>query len=203
MALKQRQAPANPGSNGSSSNGGAHIETGIMTYPPLVHITWGTILLAGNIAGNMLQIQSTQAWFLGTQLDWHLDFGIWSQWGLFFHGGMDAPHTVAFIASWGAQFILMTSKIGTSFIQARALQKHGTTAHRVDRVVKEAVIRVGVWNFLAWAIILFDSLTDWGYSNGMGFWQQCFFVAVTFLLTFYCGSWGIMNIVSGIGRMKD
>lgn len=178
------------------------IATGIMTYPPIVHIVWGIILLAGNIAGNMLQIQSTQAWFLGEKLDWHLDFGIWSQWPLFLHGGMDAPHTVAFIGSWGAQFILMTSKIGTSFIQARALEKHGTSAHRVESVVKEAVVRVGVWNFLAWGIILFDSLTDWNYSNGMGFLQQTFFVAVTFLLTFYCGSWGIMNIVSGIGRAR-
>jgi hypothetical protein len=97
----------------------------------------------------------------------------------------------------------MTSKIGTSFVAARAAQKHATSAHKVASIVKEASIRVGFWNFLAWAIILFDSVTDWNYANAMGFFQQVFFVAVTFLMTFYFGTWGIMHLVSGVGRLRE
>lgn len=176
---------------------------GIMVYPPIVHIVWGGALLVANFVGNMLQVESTQTWVLGGTPYLRLDFGIWSQWPLFLHGGLSQYQTVAFIASWGAQFILMTSKIGTSFVAARSAQKHGTPAHKVATVVKEASIRVGFWNFLAWAIILFDSITDWTFANGLGFWQQLFFVAVTFLTTFFCGTWGVMNLVSGIGRMRE
>jgi|SRR5581483_8234169 len=176
---------------------------GIMVYPPIVHIVWGGALLVANLVGNMLQVESTQSWILGGTPSLRLDLSIWSQWPLFLHGGLSQYQNVAFIASWGAQFILMTSKIGTSFVAARSAQKHGTPAHRVATVVKEASIRVGFWNFLAWAIILFDSVTDWNFANGLGFLQQVFFVAVTFLMTFYCGTWGVMNLVSGFGRLRE
>jgi hypothetical protein len=115
----------------------------------------------------------------------------------------DARHVVAFLASWGAQFILMTSKIGTSYIQTKVDQKHGTSAHHVASVIKEAGLRVGVWNFLAWGIVAFDSMTDWAFSAGMGFWQQAFFCTVTFLCTFYFGTWGIMNSAAGIHGMRE
>lgn len=205
MTTSAKRAPsvgATQQTSGNSSNG-APIETGIMTFPPIVHIAVGGILLASNIVGNMLQVQSTQSWFLHIAGGPKFDATIWQQWPMFFQGQLSPTMNVAFIAGWGAQVILLVSKIGTGFIQARALEKHGTSAHKVISVVKEAGIRVGVWNFLAWGIILVDSLTDWGYSNGMGFFQQCFFIAVTFLLTFFCGTWGIMNIVSGFGRMRE
>jgi hypothetical protein len=177
-------------------------EIGIMTFPPIVHLGWGAILLVGNIAGNMMQVQSTESWFLGTGNAWRLNFGIWAQWGEFAQGHMSTSMMIAFIAAWGAQFILMTSKIGTGFVSSYNAQKNGTSAHNVASLIKEAQVRMGIWNFLAWAIIVFDSGTDWNFSSGVGMWQQCFFVAVTFLTTFYFGTWGIMNIVAGISGMR-
>lgn len=196
MAVNNPTASAKPAAKSQ--------EVGIMTFPPLVHLTWGIILLLGNIIGNMLQVQSTQSWLLGGHADWRLDWGVWSQWPLFLSGHMTEPRQIiAFIGAWGAQLILMTSKIGTSFVQSHVAQRHATAAHRTESVIKEAAVRIGIWNFLAWGIIIIDSATDWGFSAGLGFWQQLFFVSVTFLMTFYFGSWGIMNIVSGIHRMKD
>ncbi len=180
-----------------------HNEVGVMAFPPLVHLIWGAILLLGNIAGNMMQVQSTQAWFLGGSPNWRLDFSIWAQWPQFFSGGMNPHQIVAFIASWGAQFILMTSKLGTSFIQANATSKHATAAHHSDGVIREARIRLGVWNAIAWLIIVVDSMTDWNFASGIGFWQQAFFCSVTFLATFYFGSWGILHVTAGFNRMKD
>ncbi len=203
MALGTKRTTSGTSSTASATTSGDSSTIGIMTYPPLVHLIWGGALLVGNVVGNMLQVESTQSWFLGGTPYLRLDWGIWSQWPAFVHGQLGQYQTIAFIASWGAQFVLMTSKIGTTFIVARAAQKHGTPAHKVASVVKEASIRVGFWNFLAWAIILFDSITDWNFSNGLGFWQQLFFVAVTFLMTFYFGTWGVMNIVSGLGRMRE
>ncbi len=178
MALGTKRTTSGTSSTASATTSGDSSTIGIMTYPPLVHLIWGGALLVGNVVGNMLQVESTQSWFLGGTPYLRLDWGIWSQWPAFVHGQLGQYQTIAFIASWGAQFVLMTSKIGTTFIVARAAQKHGTPAHKVASVVKEASIRVGFWNFLAWAIILFDSITDWNFSNGLGFWQQLFFVAV-------------------------
>jgi hypothetical protein len=190
-------------SSTATTSGTADATVGIMTYPPVVHLIWGGALLVGNLVGNMLQVESTQSWFLGGTPYLHLDWGIWSQWPLFLHGQLDSHQTVAFIASWGAQFVLMTSKIGTTFVRARAAQKHGTPAHRIASVIKEAELRLGFWNFLAWGIILFDTIADWTYANGMGLWQQLFFISVTFLMSFFFGTWGIMHLVSGVGRMRE
>jgi hypothetical protein len=204
--LQTKRASSSGGSTTTSSSASSSSDDavrGIMVYPPIVHLVWGGALLVANLVGNMLQVESTQSWILGGTPSLRLDLSIWSQWPLFLHGGLTQYQNVAFIASWGAQFILMTSKIGTSFVAARSAQKHGTPAHKVATVVKEASIRVGFWNFLAWAIILFDSITDWNFANGLGILQQLFFVAVTFLMIFYCGTWGVMNIVSGVGRMRE
>ncbi len=187
----------------SSTAPAKRTEIGILAFPPLVHLIWGIVLLVGNIAGNMMQIQSTQAWFLGGKADWHLNLNIWSQWPQFLGGGMSPLEVVAFISSWGAQIILMTSKIGTSFVQANSAQKHGTAVHHTEGVQREARIRVNVWNIMAWLIILVDSITDWNFAGGVGFWQHLFFVSVTFLTTFYFGNWGIMNLVAGFNKMKD
>jgi len=177
-------------------------EIGIMTFPPIVHLIWGVLLLIGNIGGNMLQVQSTESWFLKTPNALRLNFGIWAQWGDFAQGHLSTPMMIAFVAAWGAQFILMTSKIGTGFVTSYSAQKNGTSAHNVASLVKEAQVRMGIWNFLAWAIIVIDSGTDWNFSSGVGILQQCFFVAVTFLTTFYFGTWGIMNLVAGVNGMR-
>lgn len=201
---KRSSAAASSGSTQTASPTSADDAVrGIMVYPPIVHLVWGGALLVGNLVGNMLQVESTQSWILGGTPTLRFDLSIWSQWPLFLHGGLSQYQNVAFIASWGAQFILMTSKIGTSFVAARSAQQHGTPAHRVASVVKEANLRVGFWNVLAWAIILMDSITDWNFASGLGMFQQLFFVAVAFLLTFFCGTWGVMNLVSGAGRMRE
>lgn len=177
-------------------------EIGIMSFPPIVHLLWGIALLIGNIGGNMLQVQSTEAWFLGTHNELQLNFGVWAQWGDFGSGHMSGSMMIAFVAAWGAQFVLMTSKIGTSFVTSHSAMRNATVAHNVASLVKEAQVRVGLWNFLAWGIIIMDSLTDWNFSNGVGIGQQLFFVVVAFLTTFYFGTWGIMHVTAGINGMR-
>lgn len=182
--------------------GGKRTSLALFIFPPVLHIAWGIVLILANLAANMMQVQSTQAWFLYEAASWRLNFAIWGQFAQFWNGQMDPRHTVAFIASWGAQIVLMTIKLGTGYISSNALARNGNPAHHDEAMIKQAEMRMALWNILSWLIVIIDTLTDWGFSSGMGFWQQMFFCSITFLGTFYCGTWGIQNLVAGIGRMR-
>src|SRR2546423_219915 len=174
----------------------AKAEASVFTFPPIVHLVWGVLLIAGNVFGNMMQVTSTQAWFLHEDSNWVPNLSLFGQFPAFFNGQMDPHQNVAFIASWGAQFVLMTTKIGLGYVQANTMQRYGNAAHISEHIVKAAKVRMGFWNGLSWLIILCDSILDWNFANTMGFWQQLLYVSVTFLTTFYSGTWGVQNIVA-------
>ncbi len=86
----------------------------VLIFPPWVHFLVGIIMLGAWIIGNIMQIQTTQAWILQSNLSTKPDFTIFGQFAQFFSGAMDPRHVVAFVSAWGAQIILLCCKIGLS-----------------------------------------------------------------------------------------
>jgi hypothetical protein len=175
----------------------------VLLFPPWVHFIVGVILIAAWVTGNIMQIQTTQAWILHTRLDTRPDFTIAGQVIDFFTGALDPRHVVAFIGAWGAQIILLCSKIGLERVQASMVKKYGTGTSISDRVVQSAKRRALAWSLISWAIIVANSIFDWNYAAQLGFWVQAFYTAVTFVTTFYCGTWGIQHLAGSLAGMKE
>ncbi len=60
-----------------------------------------------------------------------------------------------------------------------------------------------VWSIVAWAVVVADSVFDWTYAGMLGFWVQVFYASVTFVTTFYCGTWGIQHLSGSLSKMTD
>jgi hypothetical protein len=187
----------------TSSTSRSHTDLAVLTFPPIVHVIWGLMLLAGMVIGTMMQVQTTQAWVLGVSADWHPNFNIFSQFPQFWNGGMDAAQFVAFIVGWGSQFVLMTIKIGLARAQTHVMQRYAHGIAPSDAALRSARLRMGFWSLVSWGIVIGDSLTDWLFVSQMGFLQHLLYVLVLFLSTFYFGTWGIHNLAAGLDGMKD
>src|SRR5436305_14607597 len=84
----------------------------IFSFPPIFVVIVGLLVLAFFIAGNVMQIQSSEAWMLGEHPEmWKLNFHIFEQWVQFFNGGFIAQQYVAFIAAWRVQVVQVATKL--------------------------------------------------------------------------------------------
>jgi hypothetical protein len=196
---------AAPTTGASSSPASVHVSRFI--FPPIVHVVWGIIQLGFFVFGSMVQVQTNESFMLhglsGSKLDWVPNFNIFLQFPQFWNGKMSPHMTVAFLAAWCIQIVMLTTKIGLARVQLQVISKYGAGASHAD-LLKSAKRRGRLWDILSWLIVIGNSVTDFIYAAGMGFVQQLVFTVVIFLTTFYSGTHGIQNIAAGVSDMaKD
>ncbi len=136
-----------------------------------------------------------------TKTMWIPNFNLFMQFPQFWSGKMDPHMTVAFLAAWCIQIIMLTTKIGLARVQLQVIRKYGANASHAD-LLKSARRRGCAWDILSGLIILGNSITDFIYAAGMGIVQQFVFAVVLFLTTFYAGTHGLQNIAAGISDMS-
>lgn len=201
-----KQAPAPQTTTGkAAASPAAHQDTAILIFPPIVHVIFGGVLLLIWILANMMQVQTSEAWFLGTESARNLipNMTIFTQFGDFFSGHMGtAEQITAFVFAWLIQSVLLVTKIGLARVQMHVAKRYGNAAP-TETMIRSARRRVSIWNSLSVIIIVLNSIADFSYVSHLGIWQQIAFVAVLTIATFYFGTFGIQNITAGISKMND
>jgi len=186
--------------NPSSS---AKHDIAFISHWPVLFILGGLLCVGGWLYANMLQVLSSQAWFLHSENSANIfaPQNVFVQFPLFWSGRLSPDLAMAFIFAWGSQLIMLISKLGIAMAQAYAVQKFGGTP--TAGAVKGAQARMWVWRAISFLVLFLDFWTDWGYAAKEGPGQQFFFVVVVGALVYYAGTIGMQWIVFGIHRMQN
>lgn len=155
---------------------------------------WGLLYLVGGVVvgsfwlwGNVVQIQTSEAWMLqlqGTSLVPHV--AILRQITDFWSGVLDQHHVIADTWGWGIQIVLLICSIGIEF-----------------PALNEAAKRRATW--FGWGCLLFiilNSLADFSYGASYGFWEQVAFVGITLMMSFFFGLLALHLIITGLKEIK-
>ncbi len=192
-----------PLSSSSPASTAQKQDVSLLIFPPIVHTIWGMILLGGFALGMLMQVQSTEAWMLGSATHSFVpSMSLFGQFPAFWNHQLSQPMTIAFLVAWGVELTYITIKIGTARPQAHLLRKYGPGASN-EHVTRSAQRRQAIWSVASWLIVLFNSFTDWHYASVLGGWQQVVFIGVLFVTTFYLGTLGVQNLTAGLSRMAS
>lgn len=155
---------------------------------PLAYIAGGLLVGSFWLWGNVVQIQTSEAWMLGIQgasLVPH--FEILQQLSSFWSGGLDQRHVISDTWGWGIQVVLLICSIGVEF------PSHNEASKRRS-------------NWFGWGCILFivlNSLADFSYGSAYGFWEQVAFVGITLMMSFFFGLLALHLIITGLAKMRE
>ncbi|MGH2478493.1 MAG: hypothetical protein ACRDHW_02410 [Ktedonobacteraceae bacterium] len=170
-----------------------------VSYPPTstskridYHFLWGVAfilfgLLVGYfwLWGNAIQIQTSEAWIIGSKdgLSIAPRLDIFFQLTKFGSGSLTPRESIAYTWGWLNQIILFAFSIGIEFhIGGKA--------------------RVTAWRWASGLFIVLNSLADLSYGNAFGgAWQPWVFAGVCFMASFFFGVVAIGLIVEGFKRI--
>lgn len=150
--------------------------TQVATWPPLVYIILGVVCLGVWAAGTAIQVQTSEAWMMGTVVNRIPTLATFAQVGLFISGGLPESLVVPFAFAWSAQIALIAASVGIE-------------------LPKEPKWRY----YTSWAVVILligtNSAGDWSYSAQYGTWGQIGFTMAILFLTFFVGLLAVMCFV--------
>jgi hypothetical protein len=155
---------------------------------PLVYILGGLLVGSFWLWGNVVQIQTSEAWMLQIQsasLVPH--FAIFMQLMDFWSGKLSQHEVIADTWGWGVQIVLLICSVGIEFPSHSEISK-----------------RRAVW--FGWGCLLFillNSLADFSYGSAYGVGQQVAFVGITLMMSFFFGLLSLHLIITGLTRMRE
>lgn len=155
---------------------------------PLAYIVGGLLVGSFWLWGNVVQIQTSEAWMLqiqGASLVPH--FAVLMQIMDFWSGNLSQHEVIADTWGWGVQLVLLICSIGIEFPSQSEIGK-----------------RRAAW--FGWGCLLFivlNSLADFSYGTAYGFWQQIAFVGITLMMSFFFGLLSLHLIITGIAKMRE
>jgi len=83
----------------------------VATWPPLVYVLLGLVLLGVWALGTSVQVLTSEAWMLGTPMK-RIDFTAFGQLWQAVSGHLPPEMLVPFMFGWGVQFALIVASIG-------------------------------------------------------------------------------------------
>lgn len=170
----------------TTQNGGAfvkHTAQQIATWPPLVYFLLGLVCLGMWAAGTAVQVQTSEAWIAGQQVNHLPTLSTFGQIWLFVSGQLPGSQVVPFSFAWGVQLALIVASVGVE------LPKHPKWRY-----------------YLSWAVVVLligvNSAGDYTFSVQYGFWGQMGFTLVILFVTFCLGLLAVMCFVHGYRKMQ-
>lgn len=154
------------------------------------HVLWGVLSIAAGLAvgymwlwGNMIQIQTSEAWIIGntTGLSLAPNFQIYLQ--LVQLGQASFQQSIAIVWGWANQVILLAFSIG--------IEMHlGGKA------------RQWLWNWGCVFFITLNSLADLSYGSYFGgTWQPWAFAGICFMASFFFGLAAMSLFIKGLKQI--
>ncbi|MGH2505882.1 MAG: hypothetical protein ACRDHZ_00445 [Ktedonobacteraceae bacterium] len=153
-------------------------------WPAWGYLVAGGIALTVWLAGTAVQVQTSEAWIAQVAVTDLLapHFSIYGQLTAFWDGGLNQKQLVAYIFGWSVQAALILSSLSID------LPQHTVGAQR----------RSALFTWACAGLILINSMGDWYYSQGFGFWGQLGFTFALFITTFcfgYVAIWAIHRAI--------
>lgn len=155
------------------------------SVPPIGLVVIGLLALAGWGWGNLVQMQTSEAFILGGGA---IDLGF--HWQLlmqpvdFLKGTLSPNMIKAATWAWGLNILLLICSVGIE--HARIHHKHS-----------------GWFKTGAVVLLALNSWADFQYGSlGTGLWGQLAFAGMTLFMSFFFGLAGLHLIFAGLGRMK-
>ncbi|GCE49268.1 hypothetical protein EI42_05746 [Thermosporothrix hazakensis] len=151
------------------------------TWPPIVYILLGTVLLGIWALGTSVQVLTSEAWLLGQEMS-QINFNAFGQLWMAVRGELAGEMYVPFLFGWGVQLALIVASIGVE------LPPHPKWRY-----------------YLSWGtvitLIVVNACGDYFASSRYGFWGQCGFTAVVFFVTFCVLMFAIVCFKQAFSRM--
>ena len=153
----------------------------VATWPPLVYVVLGCVLLGIWALGTSVQVLTSEAWILHQSMT-QINFTAFGQLWQALNGKLPGDMLVPFAFGWGVQFALIVASIGLE------------------------LPRYPVWRYwLAWiavgGLVIINSCGDFFSSSDYGFWGQCGFTLVIFFITFCMLLFAIMAFMHAWSTM--
>lgn len=153
------------------------------SWPPLVYVFLGLILLGVWLSGTAIQVQTSEGWFVGASATTYPTLVTLKQLWDFVTGNLPANLLAPFAFGWGVQLALIVASVGVE------MPKHPAWRY-----------------YLAWAAVIVligvNSCGDWQYSSQYGTWGQLGFTVVILFITFCTGLLAIMCFMHAIHKMQ-
>lgn len=156
------------------------------------HLLWGVALILAGILigyfwlwGNAVQIQTSEAWILGTRDGLNLSprLDLFLQITQFWGGTLSIHEMIAYTWGWLNQIILLAFSLG---IELQFGGKERASAFK--------------WGCIFFIIL--NSLADLNYGNAFGgTWQPWAFAGICFMASFFFGLAAIGLFVEGVKRL--
>src|SRR6266446_4322504 len=86
--------------------------TQVATWPPFVYFLLGFVCLGMWTAGTAVQVQTSEAWIMGQQVNNLPTLSTFAQIVLFISGHLPANEVVPFTFAWGVQLALIIASVG-------------------------------------------------------------------------------------------
>lgn len=166
-----------------------HTSEDIHNIWPLWYILGGLLVGLAWLWGNVVQIQTSEAWILHLKsgIDLIPHFAILLQIQDFWSGNLTQSQVIADTWGWGNQFIVLICSIGIEF------PAHTPTAKK----------RAAWFGWGCLLFIILNSLADISYSALSGFWEQLAFAGMCLMMSFFFGLLAIHLIITGLSRMRN
>ena len=176
------------------------------TVPPIVYLALGLCVAAFWLGGNLMQIQTTQAWMLGGAVNGHTlvpSLHTFSQIGDFLNGKLSLRMAIAFLASWSIQRLETVCEVGIERSQLFVHKRFSRPETVSESTAKVARDMAGFFRTASILLIGIDSISDFSYAAALGFWQQVLFTGVSFLTCFFFGIVAIHLITTGLSGLNQ
>ena len=170
------------------------------TLPPVAYILIGLIVGFFWIWGNLVQIQTSEAWMAnvsssGVSLIPH--FALVAQLASFWSGNLTQDQIIADTWGWGIQIILFICSVGIERPQMLIHRKYNKGVAFSEGASKTAEWRGNIYISVSVILIALNSIADFKYSSAGDFWHQLAFAGMTLVMSFYFGLISIHLIVAG------
>ncbi len=147
----------------------------VATWPPLVYVILGVVLMAIWALGTSVQVLTSEAWMLHEPMT-QINFTAFGQLWQAVQGKLSGDMLVPFAFGWGVQFALIVASIGLE-LPPYPRWRYWLAASAV------------------FILIAVNSCGDFASSANYGFWGQLGFTAVIFFITFCMLLFAIMSFM--------